>query len=394
MSGRREPAASRGSGKVLFPAVGVIAGLTAFVVLSALWPHGSVALRGPQAPGTASASASPLRSQSPGPPMVQNLSAAGGDSAVTVSWAAPADQQSVSYVVEAVPDDRGLKPLKCVTRKLSCSFDDLTNGVAYTVDVRIQNAVGTLSAPQRASAIPHPGILTSKSSVLWFDANDMTTVSASSAGDSPVSQWRDKSGRKNVATQSTEFSRPSLSVVGKHRALKFSGNQNMIFDGRGLPSGSTPSLIFVAARLDDPDAAKSCFDHVLAWGSDRPGAGRIIHKGCGTRGAFAETFGTYLDMKPTKPWPVGQMGVLSADITGPRIDVRMNGVRSYSWTAPSKIRTDTVPRQAAMIGGAPWAGNTTGWIGLIGEVIVLSGKIGAADRDGVERYLIRKWGPS
>jgi hypothetical protein len=165
----------------------------------------------------------------------------------------------------------------------------------------------------------------------------------------------------------------------------------MTFDGSGLPSGSTSSLVFVVVQLDDPHPAASCFEHVLAWGSAQPGAARIIHKGCETPWAFTETYGTYTAMKPTRPWPVGRMAMLSANITKHGVDVRMNGSPDYSWKAPANVPTNTVPQKTAMIGGAPWWGAQAGWPGLIGEVIVLSGEISTTERGKVEQYLIRKW---
>jgi hypothetical protein len=320
---------------------------------------------------------------------VDDVRVAGGSGAVTVSWAAPPDARDVSFEVTAVPEDRGLKASRCSTRALSCVVKGLTNGAGYTIEVRVRSTDGAMSAPQRAHMVPRPDILTSKTSVLWLDADDVATVVSSSPG-GPVSQWRDKSGRGNSAAQPTAATRPSTGITGKRRALKFNGTQGMIVDGRRLPSESTPSLVLVAARLDDPLAASSCFAHVLAWGSGEPGAARIIHKGCGEASAYGETYGTYTAMKPRKAWPVGRMALLSVEFTKSRVDVRMNGAPDYSWTAPADLQTRTLPQPDARIGSAAWAPNA-GWKGLIGEVIILAGNVDPADRDQVERYLIRKW---
>lgn len=68
--------------------------------------------------------------------------------------------------------------------------------------------------------------------VLWLDAADSTTITLNGA---TVSQWADKSGNANHATQSTDIKQPTYTYAGQN-------NRNVItFDGTSdemiLPSG-------------------------------------------------------------------------------------------------------------------------------------------------------------
>ncbi|WP_322767505.1 fibronectin type III domain-containing protein [Frankia sp. Cr1] len=378
----------RSSEKLLFPVVGVVTGLLTFAGLQFLWPLKAAA---PKASETIATAAPTQQPQKSGPLPVLDLRTDTGNGAVTVSWTISSGVQG-SYITKAIPEDKKLETRECTTLARSCVIDGLTNGASYTIEVRSEDNERALSAPRLSQAMPHPDILASESSALWLDANDTSTVGDSAAEPgSPVSKWRDKSGRGYVAAQTEPPAQPLVTTLGKLRALKFSGNQNLTFGDSRLPSGSEPSTLFVVARLDDPNAAASCFEHLLAWGSAQPGGARIVYKGCSTPMGYVETYDTNKTMQPTKEWPVGKMALLSATVTKAGIGVRMNGSPSYSWATPSDVQTNTAPRQTVMVGGAPWWKTQAGWVGSIGELVVLSGEISTGQQAEVEQYLIRKW---
>lgn len=60
--------------------------------------------------------------------------------------------------------------------------------------------------------------------VAWYDSNDLATITKSS---NLVSEWKDKSGNNNHATQSTGGIQPTYSING------FNNKPCMIFDGAG-----------------------------------------------------------------------------------------------------------------------------------------------------------------
>src|SRR4051812_34242502 len=151
-------------GKFIFPVVGVIAGLSAFTMLSFLWPSGFAISHVSQGATPTIAQPSDL---GPAVPAVRELKIGSRDGGMSVSWAAPIGAQAVSHMVQAVPADTKLESRTCTTKALSCVINGLTNGVAYAIEVRSVDAEGAMSAPQRGQATPHPGILASTSSQLW-----------------------------------------------------------------------------------------------------------------------------------------------------------------------------------------------------------------------------------
>jgi hypothetical protein len=82
---------------------------------------------------------------------------------------------------------------------------------------------------------------------------------------------------------------------------------------------------------------------------------------------------------------------VTAEITGSGITVWMDGSLDYSWANPHGVATDTSPQASAMVGGAPWWGDSDGWVGRIGEIIVLSGNVSTGDMQTVDAYLLREW---
>jgi hypothetical protein len=319
----------------------------------------------------------------PGP----GLRVVAGDGSARVSWTAPAGVRGPRYVVSAVPDNTALPQSGCVTAALSCVIGGLADGVTYTVRLDAGDAAGAVIAPALAEVTPYPAVLASRASALWLDADDIPA-----AAGTPVSFWPDGSGQGNNARQAQAGNQPVLSTLGSHKAVRFSGSQNLLMDGDRLPSGTTPSVIFAVAQLDDPRAAADCYEHLLSWGTAITGEARMIYKGCSTTLAYAETFNTYPLMHPRYAWPQGRPVLVTAEITGSGISVWMDGSLDYSWRNPPGVVTDTVPQETAMVGGALWWGDSDGWVGRIGEIVVLSGNVSAQNVRTVDEYLLRKWG--
>lgn len=368
--GRGGPRGERG---FVFPVVGAVVGLLVFVACYFVVPSGAGDGYG------AGAGVGVARVPPPG------LSVVAGDGSARVSWAAMAG--APRYVAAAVPVNTALPQSACVTAALSCTIDGLTDGVTYAVRVGAAGGAGAAAPSAWAEVTPYPAILTSPAAALWLNADDIPA-----AAGTPVSFWPDESGDGDNATQPEPGNRPVLSALGSHQAVRFSGSQNLLLDGDRLPSGTTPSVIFAVAQLGDPRAATDCFDHILAWGTNQTGEGRMIYKGCGTALAYAETFNTETLMHPRDVWPVGRSALVTAEITGSGVSVLMDGAPDYSWRNPPGVVTDTVAQRAAMVGGAPWWGDSNGWDGLIGEVVVLAGNVSARDVSAVDGYLLRKWG--
>lgn len=81
---------------------------------------------------------------------------------ITVSWFPPQDTGTspiASYTATATPDD-GSAVLECTSTTNKCGFDNLTNGVTYTILVTATNSegyTGPASAPRSATPVGIPG---------------------------------------------------------------------------------------------------------------------------------------------------------------------------------------------------------------------------------------------
>lgn len=385
-SSQHSDGASHPRGALLFPAMGVLTGLTAFLALYLFWPSARPDLGALGGSSAAGVQAQSSGGSSSGPAPVGNLGAVAGDGAATISWTAPTGVQAVQYTVQAIPENTALPVVQCATAALSCALGGMTDGATYTVEVGAKDAAGLTGPVTQAQVTPYPAVLGSGATALWLNADDVP-----GAIGVPVSQWPDESGQHNGATQSVRAAEPVLAALGSHHALEFSGTQNLGLDGGRLPSGTVGSEVFAVVELQDPGAATSCFEHVIAWGAPQTGAARMIYKGCGTQLAYADTFNTYPLMQPAVNWPQGRPSLVAAAFTPSGVTVRMDGSADYTWPRPSDTPGSTGSQKAAMVGGAPWWVTRNGWKGLIGEVIVLSGQVSAGDEQAVEKYLIRKW---
>ena len=97
---------------------------------------------------------------------------------------------------------------------------------------------------------------------IWLDDTSDVTIATG------VSQWNDKSGNANHATQGTAASQPTLSTDNNKRSLTFDGTDDTLaFPNLGLNGTSSNTLFFVCYI----DSTTSGFDNPLAFGSGSEG---------------------------------------------------------------------------------------------------------------------------
>ncbi|HEY6798829.1 MAG TPA: AbfB domain-containing protein, partial [Kineosporiaceae bacterium] len=327
------------------------------------------------------------------------VAAAAGDGTLQVSWTAPAAGASAvtGYQVTAAPSDPTVPTRTCTaTTATSCTVTGLTNGSRYTVTVTATTEAGTGPASGAVTGIPYPAdVMTSAATRLWLDGADVATLfsttsctGAAPAGGSGIGCWKDKSAQGDNAVQPTAGQQATASTLNGLTAPAFNGTGAQYrLDVAKLPTGTTPSAVYVVAVEEDAAPAQNCYRHVIAWGTAATGGARILDKGCQTALAYLETFNTWSKMAPTKNWPTGSAAVVDGTVTATGVTANVNGVGSY--TFPSGARTGT---GGATLGGAPWWGTGATWHGRIAEVIVLGTAPSSTDNATIERYLARKWG--
>ena len=318
------------------------------------------------------------------------------DGKITVTWTAsgaPRFYRAVAVAEtgnpEELPCHMTIAPSEGSAR---CAVTGVRNGVPYLVSIF---PMGDDSTPLRTfRTVPQPAVLTSADVVAWFDASDYAAIEPNpgepTAIGSRVVALQDKSSHQYDVQQYESKRQPTIGQMRGLPALDLDGGDVLTMDNRGFPAADSPSTVMVVAAQDDPNTELTCFHNLLSWGSDAFGRARIIHKGCGTGLAFVETFGTWIEQQPTLPWPVGQPAVLSAVFAAEGTTTRIDGARSYSWTATPQVPMDTTTDGVVSIGGAVWDA-LSGWQGRIGEIIVFDRVLSEAELEAVEGYLGAKW---
>jgi hypothetical protein len=345
--------------------------------------------------GILAAGASDGQAAGPSPGPVFSVSP--GDREITVTWRSTGAIELYRAAAVAEAGDPSAVPCRSTASPsavlMRCVASGLRNGVSYLVSVF--SAQNRDSVPVRTfRAVPRPAVLTSASVVAWFDAGDYATIRPNpqepAAIGSRVLAIRDKSPHHHDANQEETERQPTIGQLGRLPALALDGNDVLTVAESGFPAADSPSTVLAVAAQDDPAPDTTCFRNLLSWGSDKVGRARIIHKGCGTPLAFAETYGTWVDQAPTLTWPTGRPTVVSAVFEAGRSTLRLDGALSYRWSGPRTQRMNTATGGVVSLGGAAWDAPGS-WRGRIGEIVVFDRVLTATELRAVEDYLGARW---
>jgi hypothetical protein len=349
-------------------------------------------------PASAPARLGPVKSSTTraglgGSATLESIAARSGPGQIVMSWRMSGG--SGAQVRARISGSDGSRPAStCVPTTTGCTFANLTNGVEYTVELTLLRGT-TAVAKQIAKAIPYPAVLSGRTTRLWFDpaqTDNLITDGRRTAPGSAVRHLLDRSGSGSDAGPVSGHNRPTIRLVNGHPALSFEGSSALSFPASSLPSGDAVSTVYAVAGLNDAEAETRCFGIMLTWGGLGRNAARQLHKGCGTSLAFADTFDTWAEAKPTLAWRQGQAQVIRADFAPSSLQVWLDGISSYTWSQPAGQTMSTARSADGLLGAAPWLASGDGWRGTIAEVIVLSVTPTQAENASIMQYLQRKWG--
>jgi hypothetical protein len=322
---------------------------------------------------------------------LEGIAARSGPGQIVMSWRMSGGPGA--RVRAKISGSDGSRPAStCVPTATGCTFANLTNGVEYTVELTLLRGT-TTTARQTAKAIPYPAVLSGRTTRLWFDpaqTDNLITDGRRAAPGVAVRHLLDRSGSGSDAGPVSGRDRPTIQLVNGHPALSFAGSSALSFPASSLPSGDAVSTVYAVAGLNDAKAQTRCFGSMLTWGGFGHNAARLLHKGCGTTLAYADTFDTWDKAKPTLAWQQGKTQMIRADFAPSSLKVWLDGVTSYTWSQPAGETMSTARSSDGMLGAAPWNGD--GWRGTIAEVIVLSVTPSQAENASIMQYLQRKWG--
>jgi hypothetical protein len=207
----------------------------------------------------------------------------------------------------------------------------------------------------------------------WYDASDTNTITESGGA---VSQWSDKSGNSNHATQGTGTNQPTTN------SRTMNGLNTLDFDGvdsfMDAPAfGVTnPASVFFVFEVDN-DGSYMIIDR-----------GSGFDRFTGDNDSYPQLFvDSRFDGLPTgMPTTGAHIVSKQCDVTS-TYDTYLNGTLAHSAIATTKTFTDAVSIIGGTTGGA---GNRLD--GAISEIIVLDENPSLVTRQKIEGYLAWKWG--
>lgn len=221
--------------------------------------------------------------------------------------------------------------------------------------------------------------------VAWFDAADANTITESS-GD--VSQWDDKSGNANNASQGTASNQPLLvaDAANGHPVIRFDGVDNFLSLPSVIISGSTLRTAFFVIRRADNGAAQTFFSlttatsNIFIYGRnpvDIIGSYQISSKRDFT-GSVADPTDFFVLTHVT---PTTNISTSEMRIDGSNLSVQSTNAGVFN---TSSSGTSSIGR---------WrSGNPQYFDGDLGEIIIYDKALSNSEILSVESYLAVKWG--
>lgn len=216
------------------------------------------------------------------------------------------------------------------------------------------------------------------SPVLWFDADDATTVTFqdASAATQKVSEWRDKSGNNYHVQQSVGYRQPAYNLT------PINGKNTMQFESSRQFSSAVPDPadfrdVYIVAEWDGASTFTHSSDSykVLFSGGVHDNANQGIQTGANNKKLYNN--GPFFDEIILNGSAFNITNDILDDLAVPFcINVRCNSYKPLDGFSISRDRS---------LDGREW-------IGKIAEIICFDNKLTDTERQKVEGYLAHKWG--
>ena len=337
------------------------------------------------------------------PSSPSNLIVTPGDTAAVVTWspgASRGEPATTAYTVTAMAAGQTTRSCGSTPPVTTCTLTGLVNGITYAVTATATNSIG-VSATNSTTVMAFPALLISASAQAWLDARDpdgdFVVERASeqcddnvgcAAASNALTNWRDKSGRGNNATQST------ASMAGR-----FDSSLGAVdFDANGfytVSSSVSPDMTaFVIAQSDT-----GTWNQAGWLLSSRLANGVIIHPWPGTAGVVSYTLSTstdsYTEANRSDATPITSPHIydMSQSGTGPvNVDVNRDGhplvrnvdiatTRGSPTTITSYLGGDDQRRAPGRYGDGKYR-----------EVVFFDRSLTEPEQRIIHEYLGRKWG--
>lgn len=226
------------------------------------------------------------------------------------------------------------------------------------------------------------------SPLMWLDASDTATITESGG---VVSQWNDKSGNGNNATQGSGPFRPSYSATGLdgQPAVTTDGNKIMARTLTGVAALTNKLGVFVVALMENLLGSSdgrlvSMTDINLVNDDFTSNSAAAIMRAGATEAIRARRSGANLSEQSVvydSPFVAGSV------FDGTNQTMYVNGVGGSAVSSSTNFSSNPV---IALLGN--FNDTPTYWIGALSEVIVVIGDISTEDRQRIEGYMAHRWG--
>lgn len=224
------------------------------------------------------------------------------------------------------------------------------------------------------------------SPVLWFDAKDISTITKD--GSQKVSQWDDKSGLSQDATQGAGAQQPTYveNALNGQPTISFSAASNTELAGTFDSTFSNETFTFFSVSLGALGSAG------VIWGASTTssferfemtyflGTTKLVNFiGDGSSRDFPDFFVPIVDDAAGHAIFVERN---STDVNGLKGSIDNGAITEGTAT---KITTDT----GFLIGGRAGAGFHLN--GSVGEIIVFDRLLSSFDKTAIQNYLSKRW---
>lgn len=206
----------------------------------------------------------------------------------------------------------------------------------------------------------------------WYDADQITGLS----DNDPISSWSDSSGNGRTLTQGTSTLRPvyNTGVQNSLPVTTWDGGDSLINAGS---ASSQPWTVFIvcSADLASPTTNQFLFD------SESSSSARCAGY---TRDSSSDDFSVFAGSEQAARGYTTDPVILVFYFNGNSSYIRLNGSQSGNVAAGSN-------QWQPLTLGARF-GDTEGWDGWIGEVIIYNQTITGTNISTIESELSTKWG--
>ena len=270
------------------------------------------------------------------------------------------------------------------TDALKCRATTATGAVSAerTLDFRVYGAP-TVTGTGPVKDVPPP--------VFWLDASDVDAdgKADSLADGAPVKKWLDKSGRGLAATDGTP---PTLKTnqLNERPVVRFDGKDDFLV----LPADLIKLGSFTAFVVGRYGPATDARQAMLCGYRRNAGNTRLyIWRGEKSKPFGGEAAFAVADRNPAIQFPIDEKfhvhTLLSDAARPPHVEGWLDGT-GVGTANPAKCN-DAVDALwlGAMAPGRPWASHLNG---DVAEVILYARPLADEKRQGVEKYLMDKWG--